>query len=368
MKPFKFGCVVDGENFCPRPEQEKQLRDNAASGQNVVVFGARRMGKTSLIQHAIKGMRGWKLIYIDLYCIKTMADFCARVMKGVAKATDEMSFLKKALSFATRLRPVLAIDPKDGSTTISVDARAAAEPDSLSAVMGAIEKLAKTGKVCVVFDEFQYILKLENGDRILAEMRSTIQFQQDTPYIFSGSIRSDMMQIFNDPDSPFFKSALPFAVEEINPVEFADFIVARFKKGKRSISKSVANAIIEFADGVTGDVQELCYALYESTSEGDAITGDSFGAALEVVFAAEGRGYENVVERLTAQQLTVLKALARQGKVKAFSSEFTSQVGLLPSSVKRVVTRLTDDRIVYLRQGEYRFFNPFFREWLKGLI
>ena len=177
MKPFKYGCVVGGENFCPRPSLEKQLQEFAADGQNLVIQGARRMGKTSLIKHAIGNMRRMRLIYIDLYCISSLADFCARVMKGIAKSSEEMSFLKKAVQFAFRLRPVLAIDPRDGSTTISVDTRAAAEPDSLDAVMSTLDKIAADGKTCIVFDEFQDILKLDNANGILAQMRSTIQFQ-----------------------------------------------------------------------------------------------------------------------------------------------------------------------------------------------
>lgn len=368
MRPFKFGCVVEGEDFCPRNELERQLQDYAGCGQNVVVHGARRMGKTSLIKHAIKGMRGEKMIYIDLYCIKTLADFCVRVMKGVAKASEEMSFIKKALALVMRLRPVLAIDPNDGSTTITVDARAAVEPDSLGAVMDMLKKLAADGKTCVVFDEFQDILCLEDHEQILAEMRSSIQFQQNVPYFFSGSIRSAMMEIFDDPDSPFFKSAIPLSVEEINPVEFSDFLISRFKKGRRSITKKTVNEIIEFADGVTGDVQEFCHALYEVTSDGEEVSTEDFKPAFDVIFAAESRGYENIVEKLTMQQLTVLKALAQDGLIKAFSAEFTRKVGMLPSSVKRVIARLTEDKIIYLHNKGYHFFNPFFREWIKSAI
>lgn len=365
MRPFKYGCVVDGENFCPRPELERQLCAFAESGQNAVVYGSRRMGKTSLIQHAIKSMRGEKLIYIDLYCIKTCADFCARVMKGIAGASDQMSFLKRVLQFATRLRPALTIDPLDGSPSITIDAHAAGQTDSLDTVMATLKKLGEDGRTCIVFDEFQDLLKLENGDAILAEMRSTIQFQQNTPYFFSGSVRSDMMRIFDDPDSPFFKSALPFSVDEIDPVQFAKFIIARFKKGDRAISQATAAAVIAFADGVTGDVQEFCEALYESTETGQEITVDDFPAAFATVFGRELRGYEATVERLTPQQFAVAKALAEDGRVRPFSAEFTKKVGMLPSSVKRVLTRLVDDRIIFLRKGEYCYFNPFFREWIK---
>lgn len=69
MNPFQYGCVVGGENFCPRPELERQLREFAAAGQNLVIQGARRMGKTSLVQRAIGGMRNMRLVYADLYGI-----------------------------------------------------------------------------------------------------------------------------------------------------------------------------------------------------------------------------------------------------------------------------------------------------------
>ncbi|MDO5317674.1 MAG: ATP-binding protein [bacterium] len=365
MKPFKYGCVVGGENFCPRPSLEKQLQEFATDGQNLVIQGARRMGKTSLIKHAIGNMRRMRLVYIDLYYINSLADLCARVMKGIAKSSEEMSFLKKAAQFAFRLRPVLAIDPRDGSTTISVDARAAAEPDSLDAVMSTLEKIASDGKTCIVFDEFQDILKLDNANGILAQMRSTIQFQDKTPYFFTGSVRNDMMSIFDDMDSPFYKSALTFAVDEIDPAEFSAFIAARFKAGNRKISPSVIAKIIEFADGVSGDVQQLCEALWETTEPAAAVSSDDFDAALDLIFSRELRGYETIMERLTPSQTAVLRALADDPHAKVFSIDFTSRVNMPTSSVRRALTRLIDDRQIYLRKGEHKFSNPFFREWLR---
>ena len=107
--------------------------------------------------------------------------------------------------------------------------------------MGTIGKLAKEDKICVVFDEFQDILNLERSDVILSEMRSTIQFQQDTPYFFSGSVRNDMMRIFDDSKSPFFKSAVPFTVGPIEKSKFVRFIVSRFQKGDRLVDENTAN-------------------------------------------------------------------------------------------------------------------------------
>ena len=364
MNPFKYGCVVAGENFCPRPDLERQLKDFARSGQNLVVQGARRMGKTSLVKHAIGSIRGMKLIYVDLYGVRTLAEFCERVMHGVAKATDEMSFLKKALQFAFRLRPVIAVDPRDGSTTISVDARAAAEPNSLHAVMDTLEKLAGDGKSCVVFDEFQDMLHLENAKGVLAQMRSSIQFQADVPYFFMGSLRNEMMSIFDDMDSPFYKSALTFSVGEIDRAEFSKFITARFGKGNRKIAQPVVARILDFADGVSGDVQELCEALWETSADGAEIVSDGISAALELIFSRELGGYEAIYERLSAGQSAVLRALANDAGAKPYSIDFVSQVAMPTSSIRRIITRLVDSRIIYSSNGAYRFSNPFFREWL----
>jgi hypothetical protein len=364
MKPFKYGCVVSGDNFCPRPELERQLREFAATGQNLVIHGARRMGKTSLVKHAIGGMRGMRMIYIDLYYVKSLREFCARAMKGIAKASGDLPFLKKALQFAFRLRPALAIDPRDGSTTITVDSKAAAEPDSLGAVMETLEKLAAGGRTCVVFDEFQDILKLDNAMGILAEMRGAIQFQENTPYFFTGSVRNDMMRIFDDMDSPFYKSALPFAVDAIDPVAFGRFIEKRFKGGGRKIAAPAIARILAFADGVSGDVQELCETLWETTEAGDEITENRFPAAFDLVFSRELGGYEAIVDRLTPGQMTVLRALAESPEASVYSHAFTSRVGMAASSVQRTMRKLTAARLVYVRQGAYRFSNPFFREWL----
>ena len=131
-------------------------------------------------------------------------------------------FIKKAVQFAFRLRPVLAIDPRDGSTTISVDTRAAAEPDSLDAVMSTLEKIAADGKTCIVFDEFQDILKLDNANGILAQMRSTIQFPHAKVFSIdftsrvnmpTSSVRRVLTRLVDDRHIYLRKDAYRFSIE-----------------------------------------------------------------------------------------------------------------------------------------------------------
>ena len=65
MPFFKYGMVVDGENYCPRPELARQFSQLVESGLNVVVQGERRMGKTSFVDEMIAEVRGMELVYVD---------------------------------------------------------------------------------------------------------------------------------------------------------------------------------------------------------------------------------------------------------------------------------------------------------------
>lgn len=78
MNPFKYGCVVGGENYCSRPELQRQLAELVRSGQNVVVQGPRRMGKTSLVVETVKSLRGVTFVYADFSAFGVLGSFAAK--------------------------------------------------------------------------------------------------------------------------------------------------------------------------------------------------------------------------------------------------------------------------------------------------
>ena len=203
MKPFKYGCVVTGEAFCPRPELLKHLTNYITDGQNVVLVGERRMGKTSLIYEARAALKSYRMLYVDLLNIRTVADFCNRVATAAAQMGDKDSFARRAMRFMARLRPTLSVDPDNGMPVVSVDARTAEDPRSMADIVSLVERFAEDERLFVVFDEFQEVKRLEERDQVLAILRSKVQFLSETCFVFSGSVRDDMVDIFTNPDSPF---------------------------------------------------------------------------------------------------------------------------------------------------------------------
>ena len=135
-------------------------------------------------------------------------------------------------------------------------------------------------------------MNLEDSHEALALLRSKIQFQSGIPYIFIGSIRHKMDEIFSNSDSPFFKSAIPLTVEPLPYGEFSEFLKKKFAMGQREIGEEVLGNVFEIANNIPGDIQQLCEALWEVSSEKEIIGPDKLKKALELIFAREQKSYE----------------------------------------------------------------------------
>lgn len=368
MNPFKYGCVVDGEYFCARKELARQLKSFVESGQNVVIQGERRMGKTSLVRETVRRMRGWRLLYVDLLYVRTVADLCRRISEAISEMDSDSGFLEKTAKFIARLRPTLSFDGQTGGPVLSVDAAACREPDCVEVLLNMIAAHARTRKLCVVFDEFQDILDLEDGNQVLAVMRSRIQLDSRTPYVFLGSVRNRMTDIFWHPDSPFYHSAAALPVGRIDDADFKAFVAERFATGNRKLTDALWVGISSAADGIPGYVQELCEAIWSVSSPGATLDAEELSAALKLVFSREGDHYGMFVRDLTTQQLRVLVGLAELGGKGVFAGAFLAKTGVInAASVRRALTRLEKSGLIYYFEGEYRFINPFFRKWVKQL-
>jgi AAA+ ATPase superfamily predicted ATPase len=365
MNPFRYGQVVLDKDFCPRPELEKILAEYIDSAQNVLIEGERRTGKTSLIYQVMRKLKKLRLLYIDIMEIKTVDDFCRRVIKAIVSMEQKSGTVERIFKSLAHLKPSITFDPLTGSPSVSLDTSIRLKPDTIEGLLDLIETENKKKKMAVVFDEFQDILKVEDAPAALALLRSKVQFHSDIPYIFAGSVRNQMNEIFNDPGSAFFKSAVTVNVGTLDKEIFSEFLQDKFQLENRTISRDLLEKIFEIAQEVPGDVQQLCSALWETTLPGNNITADTIPSALELIYSRELKGYETTMAQVTAQQFRCLLALARVGGESPLSSGFLKAAGISqPGSVKKALNRLEKLRIIYKYKGEYRFINPFFRSWL----
>ena len=364
--PFKYGCVVGGDSFCERPDLERKLAGFVRSGQNVVIQGERRMGKTSLVRETVGRMRGVTLVYADLLGVCDPADLCTRIADALAESGKTLPFYRKLGKLLSKLRPTVSIDTESGMPVFSLDAAASSSAGSVEAVLSAVAEEAKARRLCVVFDEFQDILGMADGTRTVAVMRGKIQLDSSTPYIFLGSVRNKMTDIFWNPDSPFYHSAASLPVGEIPQDDFFRFAAAKFKAGGRKLPRESFDSIFAMSQRIPGYVQELCDAVWDCTDSGVEIGANELADGLQCVFAREREHYEIFMERLTPIQRKVVMALAVHGGKGVYSGTFlaSAQVSGI-GTMRRSMTKLIAENLIYRHNDEYKFFNPFFAQWLK---
>ncbi len=365
MNPFRYGRVVFDKDFCPRPKLEKELKEYLSSFQSILVEGRKRIGKTSLIYQTVRHLAKRRLLYIDILEIKTVDDFCRRLIKAIVSMEQESGMVNKVFKSLTHLKPVMGVDPLTGVPTLSLDASVQLKPDSIEGLMDLIQTENKRKKLVVVFDEFQDILNLREAPAALAVLRSKIQFHSQIPYIFAGSVRNRMDEIFNHPESAFFKSALTIPVGPLDRSIFSEFLLEKFLSGKRTVSPELLDRVFDIAQDTPGDIQQLCAVVWESTSYKDKIGIDIIPAALELIYSRELKGYEAALSQLTGQQLRCLTGLAKIGGKSPLSAEFIKTTGInQPASIKKALNRLIKLKIIYRYRKEYKFINPFFKSWL----
>ncbi|NQT94003.1 MAG: ATP-binding protein [Lentisphaerae bacterium] len=362
MLPFKSGMHVLGRDFCGRKRELKLLREYMVSAARVYLVGERRIGKSSLILEAIRRQKGYRPLYVDFLAIKTVDDLCKRIVKALITMEHTESYVVRMLKQFSALRPTVSLDPLTSLPSVGLAPSVKLQPESIESILDVVGSLKRT---VVVFDEFQDILKLKDRDTALALMRSGIQQHANTCYCFAGSVRSHMDDIFTLESSPFFKSALPLQVGPLDPTTFGNFIRKKFETGRRSVGDEILRSIMQIGCSNPGDIQRLCVALWQISSEGDALTHDHVAPALQFIFTMENRAYEDIIEQITGQQMACLRALAAKGGASTLSVELVSGTGIaLVTSIRKAMNRLVEKRILFREATTYRFCDPFFRTWI----
>ncbi len=364
--PFTFGRVVDGKDYCPRPDQEALLSQTIESGQNVAVIGQRRVGKTSIILRTAQELKEHHLLYVDLLAVNSVAEIGERIGRAYIKLGHAEGFLQRAIQLFAKLRPSMSFDPITGTPSVGISVERAESMQTLEDVLDKLYEGHKRDPLVIVFDEFQDVLRVEDPQKALALMRGKIQHHGDLPYVFSGSIRNKMRTIFNDPDSAFYKSAITLELEPLTIDEFKGFIKNHFKTGNRKVDPQLFEDIETLGIQITGDIQQLCWALWEASEEGDTIDKQIIQKAMERIFTLERISYEDTVSELTDVQRRCLVGLVKTGGQSIHSKLFKETSGVAQSSsITKAVDRLVERRIVYRHQKTYQLANPFFAVWLR---
>ena len=221
-------------------------------------------------------------------------------------------------------------------------------------------------EVYIAIDEFQQITKYpETG--IEALLRSYIQFAPNVHFVFSGSKRHLMTQIFNSSDRPFYQSTVSMGLEPLHEEVYYDFVHRFFEAKKGSFSQEMFHEVYQRFNGVTRSIQLILNKLYET--EKNVCSEAQINEAILHIVNQSSMQYEELMNIITDNQQALMKAIAKEGRVVSpQGDEFIKRYNLpSASSVKTALDVLLDKDLVFRTQAGYIVYDHFFAVWLNRL-
>lgn len=373
--PFVYGKVIKDKNLlCPRKKEEKVLMDNIESNQNTYVIGERRVGKTSFVSSVLSEAKKQKYLVIDVdfRSVSSESDAQKRILQSILNAAKEIRDWDWFLSLFSKLRPT-ATPNDEGKIEFSVALNQSSYLESLS-LLETFDLIQKTGnrndnKLIIFFDEFPDILKMENGENILGQMRSKIQKQEFT-YIFAGSHRGEMRNIFENPDNKyhFYKSAAGIPLSKFLEKEIGTFCDSQFFLNDKTLPEGVFSEIYKVTNGITGDIYELCHEIWDSIGEPRTVSFELVNKSLNDICERKGEMYSLIVNKMTKPQKKVLRGIVLSKGQNIYSSSFVKEHKLKnKDEVSNVVRSFYKDNILYKKEDKDYFYDPFFYHWLNKI-
>lgn len=350
---FPQGIATD-TSFCNREKERAALKSCVEMHEHVVLVAPRRYGKTSLITQALKENDS-PGVNIDFFFVLTQIEVTKNIMEGVSKIISAL-LPKTKLACNKLIDSIVALNPKLTFTLLGqkleISTKQTTEK-SISELLLALDQFAsKVKKTCViVFDEFQQIGELKENHAVEAAIRHAVERSQYVSYIFCGSKRHLLNEMFSDKSRPLYHLCDLMNINRIDTDCYYNFLnVMAKKKWKETLSNDAVFEIIHLAQNHPYYVNALCRRLWRY----DIVpTLADVRNAWEEYVNQQSAWITNDLSRLTLNRRKVMTALAYQPTKEPQGQEFSNRVGLTPSGIQKCLSDLQKLDMVYLNHDTY---------------
>ena len=367
--PFVVGKYLSDRYFCDRSEETAFLKKQIQNGRDVALISPRRIGKSGLIQHFFHQpyiKENYYVFYVDIYATTSLAEFVYVFGKEIYAQLKPQStqWKEKFFQIISSFRVGFKLDSMTGSPTFDLGLGDIHAPQAtLDEIFAYINE---ADKPCIIaIDEFQQIGEYAEKN-VEAFLRSKIQQCRRANFIFSGSKRHVMSNMFNSSSKPFYQSAISMGLEPIPIQIYKEFSTSLFEERNKHIDVEVIEEVWRSYDGYTWFVQMMMNELFALTEEGGTCGASQIAEASQNVIMAQEHSYKDLLSTLPPKQKIVLQAIAKEGIAQNITSaKFIKKHNLnSASSVQAAVKLLLKNDYITQTDDGYRVYDFFFAKWL----
>lgn len=368
INPFVIEGYLAPQYFCDRTEETSMLTRHLTNQCNVALIAPRRLGKSGLIYHCFNQetiKQQYHCIYIDIYDTKDLNEFVYTLGKGVLDAvkTKGAKVWRAFLSALLSLKSTITFD-SEGKPEWSVTLGDIKQPDiTLDEIF---TYLQQADKPCLIaIDEFQVVATYPEKT-IEATLRKRIQQCHNANFVFAGSKRHMMAQIFASEARPFYHSSTIMGLEPINKHTYMQFANHHLKTINKEITTDAFDLIYNTFDGTTWYIQYVLNMLYSSNTPNHLLNTDDANHIINNIVSQHRFAYQALLFQLTTKQKQLLYAIATEGKASAIMSQkFLHKYNMGASTVQGALKTLLDKDFVTQNENIYQLSDKFLELYIK---
>ncbi len=373
--PFRVHGVVTEDFFTDRVEElariERTFREPSAK---LMVYGPRRMGKTSALMQAIARheQQGGVAFLVDVSTASALVDIANRVLEAAGRALGR-KWRDAIGDFVSRIGLKLSLSP-DATTglvvpSLDLELRSSSLEDqrrSLGQTLDAVDAMARQRQVslAIVLDEFQEIGRF-GGESAEWHLRGILQQHQHVSYVLAGS-QAHIIERMLDKGRAFYGLADHLHFGPIDPGHMAQWIDARLTSAGVKAA-GVGAEVVSAAGPRTRDIVLVARQCFDRSASAGTADAAEVTLAVDDIVTAQGALLEATWMGLTPLQQNVLRAVAALTEGLTRSSSLRRfGLGSSGSTTNAASALVHAGHLVKAANPVgYAFDSPFFRRWVE---
>lgn len=372
--PFEHRTPPPPSELIDREDELLFLIRRFMEGGRVRLASPRGFGKTTLVEAALARAReeGALAIRVDLYGVTSSAALCGKLEEAFEREElgDRWTSARAKLA---RRGGALKLPAGLGGAEVGPE-------DAERRLLDALDlpgRLAAQGRVVVCYDEFQDVLRAAGAVRdrrgrpkpggLDAVIRSVTQRHgRNVAYVFCGSEPSMLGELFDHPESPFYRQADPLSLTPMPREALGAYIEDRFAATDRQVGAALG-PLLDLVRGHPRAAMIVAHALWEEVGAGEQADEAAWDRALghlpDYVTEDEMRARW---DSLTPTQRTVTEIVARN-EGSPFSAAVLARYNETKDATQQAIAALERDAILVRERGRpFRgaIVDPLFERWI----
>ena len=371
--PFYITGVIPEPYFCDREKETTWMVRTLGNKAHILLTSPRRMGKTQLIRHVFEQpfiKNNYYTLYTDIYPTTSLHELVLFLSKEIYSVLlpKGKAVLDRFLAVLHSLAGSFGYDPVTATQTFDIKLGDIHTPElTLEEIFRYLEQ---ADRPCIfAIDEFQQIGQYPEKN-VEAILRTHIQKMNNCLFVYAGSNRHILENMFNSVAKPFYNSAEQIYLGSISKDVYTAFAEELFEKAQRKITHEATAYAYDLFEGHTYYVHNVFHNAFAYIAPDKIIDKSDISMVLNDILDEKGNSFASVMNQLNYQQKETLIAIAKEGEASGVTSvAFVKKHALKsPSSVQYAISTLLEKQLLTYQTEErtkvFRVADRFMEIWI----